>query len=98
PDGRIEINDRFWPYERARSPLAAQDADAYAAKVRELMLARHCVRGVFSASDHKLAQQLYYRGIPLQVVERAIHLGCLRKYAALLNNNTGTPITTFHCF
>lgn len=98
PDGWIEINDRFWPYERATPPLAAQGAGAYAAKVRELMLARLCVRSVFSAADHKLALQLYHRGIPLQVVERAIHLGCLRKYAALLNNNAGTPITSLHYF
>jgi hypothetical protein len=98
PDGWIEINNRFWPYERAPSPMAAQVADAYAGKVRELMLARLCVRSVFSAADHKLALQLYHRGIPLQVVERAIHLGCLRKYAALLNNHAGTPITSLHYF
>ena len=98
PDGRIEINDRFWPYERATASLAAQDAGAYAAKVKELMLTRLCVRSVFSAADHKLALQLYDRAIPLHVVERGIHLGCLRKYAALLNNHAGTPITSLHYF
>lgn len=98
PDGRIEITDRFWPYARAITPPAAEHAHAYAAKVRELMLSRLCVRSIFSAADHKLALQLYHRGIPLQVVERAIHLGCLRKYAALLNNHVGTPITSLHYF
>jgi hypothetical protein len=98
PDGRIQITDRFWPYERAMPALAAQDAGSYAAKVREFMLARLCVRSVFSAADHKLALQLYDRGITLQVVERAIHLGCLRKYAALLNNHSGTAITSLHYF
>jgi|SRR5215831_3375291 len=98
PDGQIEISDRFWPYARATAPPAVEHAGTYAAKVRELMLARLCVRSVFSAADHKLALQLYHRDIPLQVVERAIHLGCLRKYAALLNNQTGTPITSLHYF
>ena len=98
PDGWIEITDRFWPYERAAPSLAAKDAHAYAASVRELMLARRCVRSVFSAADHNLAVQLHGRSVPLQVVERAIHLGCLRKYAALLNNRAGTPITSLHYF
>jgi hypothetical protein len=97
-DGFIEIADRFWPYERSTPPLAAQHAGAYAGKVKQLMLARACVRSVFSAADHKLALQLYHRGIPFQVVERAIHLGCLRKCAALLNNQGGTPITSLHYF
>ena len=98
PDGRIEITDRFWPYARATAPPAVEHVAAYAAKVRKLMLARLCVRSVFSAADHKLALQLYHRDIPLQVVERAIHLGCLRKCAALLNNQGGTPITSLHYF
>jgi hypothetical protein len=98
PDGWIEITDRFWPYERATSPLAAQDAHTYAARVRELMLSRRCVRSVFSAADHNLAVQLHRRGVSLQVVERAIYLGYLRKYATLLNNRAGTPITSLHYF
>ena len=34
----------------------------------------------------------------MQCVERAIWLGCLRKYAALLNHASGTPITSLHYF
>jgi hypothetical protein len=41
---------------------------------------------------------LYQRQIPLQIVERAIHLGCMRKYVALLNHQGGTPITSLHYF
>ena len=31
-------------------------------------------------------------------MERAIHLGCLRKYAAMLNHQGGTLITSLHYF
>jgi len=96
--GFLEITDRFWPYERAAPPLAANDAWYYTAKVKELMQARTCVRSSFSAPDYKLAQEFYQRQIPLQTVERAIHLGCLRKYAALLNHPGGPLITSLHYF
>jgi hypothetical protein len=39
---------------------------------------------------------LFQRGIPVERIERAIHLGCLRKYAALFNHQGGTPITSLH--
>jgi hypothetical protein len=78
--------------------LPSKDVWTYTAKVKELMQARACVCSSFSAADFKLAQELYRRQIPLQTVERAIHLGCLRKYAALLNNHGGTQITSLHYF
>jgi hypothetical protein len=96
--GFLEITERFWPYERAAPPLPAQDVWTYTAKVKELMQARACVRSSFSAADYKLAQELYQRQIPLQTVERAIHLGCLRKYATLLNHQGGPLITSLHYF
>jgi hypothetical protein len=98
PGGFLEITDHFWPYERAAPSLPAKAVWTYTAKVKELMQARACVRSSFSAADYKLAQELYRRQIPLQTVERAIHLGCLRKYAALLNHHGGTPITSLHYF
>lgn len=96
--GFLEITDPFWPYERAAPPLPANDVWTYTAKVKELMQARACVRSSFSAADYKLAMELYQRQVPLQTVERAIHLGCLRKYAALLNHHGGTLITSLHYF
>ena len=96
--GWIEITDRFWPYERSATATAPANAAAYVAQVKQLMLERACVRTSFAAADQKLALQLHQRGVPLQRVERAIHLGCLRKYAALLNHQGGTPITSLHYF
>ena len=96
--GYQEITDRFWPYERVASPSPAKDVWTDTAKVKELMQARACVRSSFSAADYKLAQELYRRQIPLQTVERAIHLACLRTYAALQDHQGGTPITSLHYF
>ena len=96
-DGRVEITDSFWPYERA-TPSQGETASAYLAAVKKLLRERACVRSAFTAADQKLALELHGAGVPLQRVEQAIHLGCLRKYAALLNRPGGTPITTLHYF
>jgi len=96
--GWIEIADHFWPYQRLATAPAPASAAAYVAQVKQMMLERACVRSSFAAADQKLALQLHQRGVPLQRVQRAIHLGCLRKYAALLNHQGGTPITSLHYF
>ena len=46
----------------------------------------------------QLAIELYQRRVPFETVERAVHLGCLRKYAALLKQQGGTLITSLHYF
>lgn len=96
-DGMLEITDSFWPYERA-TPSQEETASAYLTAVKQLLRERACVRSAFTAADQKLALELYGAGVPLQRVEQAIHLGCLRKYVALLNRPGGTPITTLHYF
>ena len=94
--GMVEITDRFWPYERIRSPDAA--LPQYIEQIRRVFLARHCVRSAFTAADEKLATELHRSGVPVTDVEHAILLGTLRKYATLLNNGRGTPITSLHYF
>lgn len=94
--GAIEITDRFWPYERVRS--TSSELPEYINRVKRLFLERSCVRSAFTAADEKLAGQLYSDGVSIADVEHAILLGALRKYAALLNNGCGTPITSLHYF
>ena len=96
PHGTVEITDRFWPYERIRSPCS--ELPEYIERIRRVFLARNCVRSTFTAADVNLASELYRSGIPIADVEHAILLGALRKYAALLNNGRGTPITSLHYF
>jgi len=95
--GAIEITDRFWPYHRQRRN-GTQDLPGYVDRVRQLFLERGCVRSSFTAADAALAAELYRKGVPIQKVERALLLGSLRKYAALLHHGNGTPITTLHYF
>lgn len=97
-DGVVEIADRFWPYQRNRGSAPVSDPELYISEVKRVFLQRHCVQSVFTAADELLAAELHRRGVPLIDVERAILLGCLRKYAALINNGAGSPITSLHYF
>jgi hypothetical protein len=97
-DGVIEIADRFWPYQRTCDSGVATDLAAYIREVKRMFLKRRCVRSIFAAADERLAAELYRRGVSIIDVERAILLGCLRKYTALINNGGGTAITSLHYF
>jgi hypothetical protein len=57
-----------------------------------------CVRSMFSAADEKLAAEWYRAGVPLDQVQRAILMGCARKYVALFNHPGGSPITCLQYF
>jgi hypothetical protein len=96
--GEIEIADRFWPYQRTRRSNTCADLETYIAQVKKSFLERRCVRSAFTSADEKLATQLHQSGVTLVEVQRAILLGSLRKYAALINNRRGTPITSLHYF
>jgi hypothetical protein len=91
----LEVADRYWPYERQFRPPEAKD---YVGEVRRMLLAPACVRCNFSAADERLAQDLDRRGVSLEQLQRAIWLGCARKYVSLLNNQTSMPITSLRYF
>jgi hypothetical protein len=93
----LEICDRFWPYEKTTASLAP-DRDSYVQQVRQMLLRRACVQASFSAADERLAAQFYQRGVPLIELQRAIWLGCARKYLALLNGQGPMFITSLHYF
>ena len=97
-EGVIEIRDCFWPYQRQHGSTASDESRRYVAEVKRLFLERRCVQSSFTAADEKLALSLFARGVSLIQVERAIWLGTLRKYAAVLQNGRGTPISSLHYF
>jgi DNA-binding Lrp family transcriptional regulator len=95
-DAEVEIADRYWPYEKQ---LAESEPREYVAEVRRLLAAPACVQCRFSAADEQLARSLHQRGVSLAQVERAIWLGCARKYATLLANGAGpAPISSLSYF
>jgi hypothetical protein len=97
--GRIEIGDPFWPYHKEPGVTVADpQPQAFVAQVRRLFLEPACVQATFTPADEKLALDWYRRGLALEQVERAIRLGCARKYMALCNWQAGSPITSLHYF
>jgi len=96
--GHIEICDSFWPYEKARKEEAPQGQTSYVAQVRNLMGTRCCVAVSFAPADENLANALFQAGVPIQQVERGFLLGCARKYATLLNNQSCELIVSFSYF
>ncbi len=96
----VEICGRFWPYEKPPVEEFGIDQDNYVQQVRQMLLRPACVRSSFSVADERLAALLYRRGVTLIHVQRAIWLGCARKYASLLNADEYAPrlISSLHYF
>ena len=95
----LEIRDRFWPYQRQQSSERTLGPETeFVDRVRDLFLAPACVQASFSAADEKLALGMHRRGVSMEQIKRAILLGCARKYVAMLNAGTRTPITRLQYF
>jgi hypothetical protein len=91
----LEVADRYWPYERQPR---RDESKNYVGEVRRMLLAPACVRSSFTPADERLAQDLDRRGVSLEQVQRAIWLGCARKYVAMLNGQAPMPITSLRYF
>ncbi len=96
--GLIEITDEYWPYYREEQAAEGDAADQFVTAVRELLKDRACFRGSFSTADIILARQWQARGVSLEQVERAILMGCGRKYVAWRNNHGQAPISSLRYF
>jgi hypothetical protein len=95
----LQIHDRFWPYQRQQTPERSLEPETeFVERVRALFLAPACVQASFSAADEKLALGMHRRGVSMEQITRAILLGCARKYVAMLNAGTRTPITSLQYF
>jgi hypothetical protein len=95
----VAICDRFWPYERtAVREGDVVDENSYLERVRQMLLRPACVRASFSAADERLAVNWRHRGVTLIQIQRAIWLGCARKYVALSNQPSPMWITSLHYF
>jgi hypothetical protein len=95
---QIEICDSFWPYEKAVTPTLSPEAARYVGQIRNLLAARPCIHSAFTPDEQKLATTLFADQLPLEQVERAILLGCARKYVSLLNGQGNGPITSLLYF
>jgi hypothetical protein len=89
----------FWPYIKRRRPQdAGENLAPYLNAVRQLLAARRCVNSTFNPADERLATQLFRERIDTKQIERAVLLGCARRYVALLNGTTVGPISALSYF
>jgi hypothetical protein len=100
PNGRgfVRIDPAHWPYRVVTEGTADDEAGAYVLSVRKMLEARACIRSSFSTADEILARQWHERGVSLERIERAILMGCARKYVSWRNNQCGTPIGSLKYF
>ena len=87
----VEICDEYWPFEKAYSRTSDPEAQ-YISQIRALLGSRACIRCDFGPSDKKFALELFKSGSTIEQIEKAISLGCSRKYTSLLNDTSDEPI------
>jgi len=96
--GRIEVTEAFWPYQKPESEKPDPAAEAFVMALKNLLQTRPCIQAVFSTADEILARHWFQSGVSLQRLERAILLGCVRKYASWRNNARQSPIRSLRYF
>jgi hypothetical protein len=94
----IEICDEFWPYPKVEKGLTPSDTETYFMLIRAHLAARACVKCAFSAADQKFAADLLARQVSVEQIERAILLGCSRKYVSWLNGSDSGAIVSLAYF
>lgn len=94
----IESCDEFWSYSKSESRSNLPNSQPYFAHIRALLAERGCVRCAFTAADQKLAASLLVNDVSLEQIERAIGLGCSRKYLSWLNGTDSGYIVSFSYF
>ena len=96
--GRIEVTEAFWPYRKPESEKPDPAAETFVLALKKLLQARPCVQTTFSTADEILARSWFQSGVSLQRIERAILLGCVRKYASCRNHPRQGPIRSLRYF
>lgn len=96
--GRIEVTEAFWPYRKPESDKPDPAAEAFVEALKKLLQARPCIQSAFSTADEILARHWFQSGVSLQRIERAILLGCVRKYASWRNYSRQGPIRSLRYF
>ena len=85
--GHLEVTEVFWPYPKPESEKPDPAAEAFVGTLKKLLQARPCIQSAFCTADEILARHWFQSGVSLQRIERAILLGCVRKYASWRNHS-----------
>lgn len=93
----FEIADDYWPYHRT-SYTKSLEQETYVDAVRECFLGLGCGNAKFGASEVAAARDLQRRGVPLALVEDAMHLAASRKYMSWFEGTALDPIQSLAYF
>lgn len=96
--GRVEVTPAWWPYQKPESLRSDDPAEAFLASLKKLLQVRACIQSGFSTADEILARKWFQRGLSLEWIEKAIVLGCARKYASWRNDPRHAPIRSLRYF
>ena len=88
----IEICDCYWPYMKPDRAVEASEFQSYLKQIKKFLAKRSCIRSAAAAADEEFVADLFARQVSIQQIERAIALGCCRKYVSLLNGTSSGPI------
>ena len=88
----IEVCDCYWPYTKPDRAVEASEFQRYLQQIKKFVARRSCIRSTATAADERFVGDLFARQVPIQQIERAIALGCCRKYVSLLNGTNSGPI------
>ena len=94
----VEICDEFWPYTKAETAAKPSKRESLIALIQAFLSKRACVRCTFTVADEKYAADLLARDVSFEQIQRAIALGCCRKYVSLLNGSNSEPINSLGYF
>jgi hypothetical protein len=94
----IEVCEAYWPYTKSSPGVESTEYSQYLLRIKNLLAIRVCVQTSASGADEKLFGDLYARRVPIEQIERAIALGCCRKYVSLLNGTSSGLIFSLSYF
>jgi hypothetical protein len=94
----IEIADEFWPYTKTNTGSRPSKGEDCIKQITSFLKARLCVQCAFTAADQKFAAKLAASDVAPDQIERAIALGCCRRYISLLNGTASDPIFSLSYF
>lgn len=97
-EGTLTIAEAYWPYQRTPSAVSPDQQAAFVEQVKKLFLKLVPETVSFSDSDHQLACRWHSQKVSLEIVERALLLGAVRKQFTRVSRPTDPPIRSLHYF
>jgi hypothetical protein len=96
--GILILAEAYWPYQRTLPAGSLDSPAAFVEQVKQLFLTLVPETVSFSNSDHQLACRWHSQKVSLEIVERALLLGAVRKLFTRASKPADPPIRSLHYF